>query len=103
MADEVLRGCRLDCDGFLSAPQQWSEQVAQALAEREGLRLRDEQWRVIRMLREHYVNTQTVPTMREVQQATGFSVRALFELFPAGGPLMQGVKIAGLPKPSGCK
>lgn len=27
----------------------------------------------------------------------------LFGLFSAGGPLIQGVMIAGLPKPSGCK
>lgn len=95
--------CQLDADGFLIALKEWNEEIAQVLAEGEGLKLSETHWRVIHFLRDSYANSKTVPSMREIRQATGLSVRDLFQLFPAGGPLMQGVKIAGLPKPSGCK
>lgn len=95
--------CRLDSDGFLESPQEWSESIAETLAEGDGLMLADSHWQVIRFLRDHYSRRKTVPSMRDLRLATGLSVAQLFRLFPAGGPLMQAVKIAGLPKPSGCK
>lgn len=95
--------CQLDADGFLTAPKEWNKQAAQVLAESEGLKLSETHWLVIRFLRDSYIKSKTVPSMRDIRESTGLSVRDLFSLFPAGGPLMQGVKIAGLPKPSGCK
>lgn len=95
--------CPLDGDGFLAQPDEWTEQAAVLLAEGDGLRLGEAHWQVIRCLRDHFDRKRTAPTMRDLRLATGLSTRELFALFPAGGPLMQGVKIAGLPKPSGCK
>lgn len=93
----------LDSDGFLTAPQDWHGEIARTLARNDGLELGEAHWKVIRFLRSHYDKAKTVPTMREVCQGTSCSTRELFALFPTGGPLMQGVKIAGLPKPTGCK
>lgn len=102
-AEQEWKPCPLDSDGFLTAPQEWHAEIARTLARNDGLELDEAHWKVIRFLRSHHDKAKTVPTMREVRQGTGCSTRDLFALFPAGGPLMQGVKIAGLPKPTGCK
>lgn len=101
--DRHEHACSMDSDGFLASPREWREEVARTLARGDRLELTEPHWTVIRFLRRHHERANTVPTMREVREGTGYSTRELFDLFPAGGPLMQGVKIAGLPKPTGCK
>ncbi|HLB50433.1 MAG TPA: TusE/DsrC/DsvC family sulfur relay protein [Anaerolineales bacterium] len=76
----------VDADGFLTAPEQWDDEVARTLAYRDGVELTDAHWKVIRFLRSEYERVRMVPTMREVRQGTGYSTRDLFGLFPAGGP-----------------
>ena len=101
--EKAVQCYRLDQDGFLSAHQGWDEAVAAFLAHQDGLELSETHWQIIRYFRQYFVQTKTIPSMRDLRNKTGLSVSELFRLFPAGGPLMQGVKIAGLPKPSGCK
>lgn len=95
--------CPLDQDGFLTNPEAWDEATAIRLAAQDHLELSLAHWTVLHFLRRYYVERKTAPIMREVRQGTALPVAELFRLFPLGGPLMQGAKLAGLPKPSGCK
>jgi len=47
----AVLGVPTDDEGYLVDPQDWSEAVAAALAEREGLQLTDLHWQVLRFMR----------------------------------------------------
>jgi len=102
----------LDCDGkrlelneegFLEHPEEWSETVALALAsDQEGLHtLSEEHWKVVRFIREHWLQANMAPMVRALCKGTGVPLRQMYELFPSG-PAKGACKIAGLPKPDGC-
>jgi dissimilatory sulfite reductase related protein len=90
-------------EGFLVDPQKWNETVALALAKaEEGLEgLTEEHWSVIKVIREHYLQTNMAPMVRAICKATGLPLRRIYELFPSG-PAKGACKLAGLPKPDGC-
>jgi len=90
-------------EGFLVDPQKWNEAVAVALAKaEEGLtELTDEHWSVIKVIREHYQQTNLAPMVRAICKSTGLPLRRIYELFPSG-PAKGACKLAGLPKPDGC-
>lgn len=95
----------LNENGYLLEQDQWSEDVARALAEKEGLTLSDRHWDVIHYLREEYFdNNSNQPNNRVMAKAmsakwNGEKVNAstLFDLFP-GTPSKQAGLIAGLPE-----
>ncbi|MDH7511701.1 MAG: TusE/DsrC/DsvC family sulfur relay protein [Clostridiales bacterium] len=90
-------------EGFLIHPEDWSEDVAAALArEEEGIDcLTEEHLSVIRFIRQYYLENNLAPMVRSVCKATGFPLRHIYELFPSG-PAKGACKVAGLPKPDGC-
>ena len=90
-----------DEEGYLSDPAAWSEALAEALAEREGIVLTEKHWDVIRFCRAKGLETGKAPTLRQISQGTGVSTKELFQLFPKG-PAKRIAKIAGLGKPAGC-
>ncbi len=97
----------LDDDGFLMDFDAWDEEVAKWFAEKEGIELTDEHWKIIYFLRDYYKKYQIAPAIRllvkEVQKAFGpdKDLKYVYKLFPQG-PAKQACKIAGLPKPTGC-
>jgi tRNA 2-thiouridine synthesizing protein E len=97
----------LDENGFLKDWQKWNEDVAKALAEKEGIELTEEHWEIINFLRDYYQKYQIAPMIRilvkEVQKNLGADkdLKYIYKLFPSG-PAKQACKIAGLPKPTGC-
>ena len=97
-----------DSEGYLTDLSQWSEDLATALAEKEGLNLSDSHWEVINFLRTSFQDTGTVPNMRQLTKAFTKSFgpekgssKYLYGLFPYG-PAKQACRIGGLPKPTGC-
>ena len=89
-------------EGYFTNPDQWTEAMASALAQEEGLgELSDGHWKVINFLRQDYKEKGTMPTIRRVKNAGGIPTKELYDLFP-GGPLKISSKIAGLPKPASC-
>lgn len=97
-----------DSEGYLTDLSLWSEDLATALAEKEGLQLGDSHWEVINFLRTSFQDTGTVPNMRQLTKAftKAFgpekgSSKYLYGLFPYG-PAKQACRIGGLPKPTGC-
>lgn len=93
----------LNQEGFLEHPEEWSDEVAAALASAaEGIeQLTEEHWAVINFIRQFYLDNNLAPMVRKVCQTTGFPLKRIYELFPSG-PAKGACKVAGLPKPDGC-
>lgn len=94
--------------GWLEDCRVWNEAIAQAIAQAEGVTLTDEHWDVIREARAYFEEYGLVAEqrvfMRLMKEKFGperASQQYLYQLFPHG-PLKQGNKIAGLPRPKGC-
>jgi TusE/DsrC/DsvC family sulfur relay protein len=92
----------LDAEGFLTDPQQWNEQLAEAIAHENGIpELTDRHWLVVKFMRERFLTTGTAPSIRSLGKESGVPIKELYQLFPKG-PAKLAAKIAGIPKPKGC-
>jgi TusE/DsrC/DsvC family sulfur relay protein len=92
----------VDEDGFMQEPDQWSEDVAKALATTEDVaELTEEHWKVVNYLRDYYKQFGIAPMIRKLCKETGFPLKKIYELFPSG-PAKGACKVAGLAKPTGC-
>lgn len=98
----------LDKHGFLIDRQAWTTVLATAFAADEGIKLEDEHWEVIHLLREYFEEFDASPANRALVKyvklklgpSKGSSIY-LMSLFP-GSPARVGSRIAGLPKPKNC-
>ncbi|HDT0557911.1 TPA: sulfurtransferase TusE [Klebsiella pneumoniae subsp. pneumoniae] len=97
-----------DSEGYLKDTNQWSEAMAEVIAAQEGITLAVEHWKVVRFVREFYLEFNTSPAIRMLVKAMANKFgeekgnsRYLYRLFPKG-PAKQATKIAGLPKPVKC-
>ena len=96
------RPVEVDAEGFLADPEQWNEQIAQAIAAQNGIpALTERHWLVVRFMRRRYLDTGTAPSIRSLGKESGVPVKELYELFPKG-PAKLAAKIGGIPKPKGC-
>ena len=91
----------VDDEGFMTQYDQWDETVGAALAQAIGVDMTDENWGVIKFLRDDYKVQGETPTIRRVSTAGGVDTKRLFTLFPKK-PAKKMAYIAGLPKPHGC-
>lgn len=94
---------RFDAEGYLIDPTDWTDDVALAVARREGVDLGDRHWEVIRFMRASYEEHRIAPDSRHVVrhlvERYGPEARnLLFELFPYGYP-GQACRIAGMKRP----
>jgi tRNA 2-thiouridine synthesizing protein E len=92
----------LDKEGFLWRPEDWTEEVAVALAAECGIEpLTDLQWRVVRFLREYFFCNGRAPLNRDIKAGLGISLMELECTFPGG--IRHGARrVAGLPNPRTC-
>ncbi|QOF66779.1 TusE/DsrC/DsvC family sulfur relay protein [Actinobacillus sp. GY-402] len=97
-----------DPAGYLMDLNQWTPDVARAIAEKEGIVLTDAHWEVIDFVRDFYLEYKTSPAIRMLVKAMAKKLgeekgnsRYLQRLFP-DGPAKQATKLAGLPKPAKC-
>jgi len=102
------RDIELDDNGFLLDLADWSDAVAIALAEQEGLSLNEAHFEVIHALRQFHAQYQLSPAMRPLVKYIGQQLGKdkgsslyLLSLFP-GSPAKLASKLAGLPKPDNC-
>jgi dissimilatory sulfite reductase related protein len=92
----------VDAEGFLTDPEQWNEQIAQAIARDHGItELTERHWLVIRFMRGRYLATGSAPSVRSLGKESGVPIKELYQLFPKG-PAKLAAKIGGIPKPKGC-
>jgi tRNA 2-thiouridine synthesizing protein E len=97
-----------DEEGYLRQLDDWNHEVANKLAEAEGITLSSEHWELIDVIRDFYADFEHSPAMRPLVKAVkiklgdekGKSIY-LMKLFP-GSPAKLLAKIAGLPKPDNC-
>ncbi|MDR6178134.1 MULTISPECIES: TusE/DsrC/DsvC family sulfur relay protein [unclassified Pseudomonas] len=98
----------LDPEGYLRDLSQWSPDVAQQLALKEGIELTERHWQVLQALRAFYAQFQLSPANRPLikyiaqtlgpELGTSLQLNLLFK----GAPAKLGAKLAGLPKPDNC-
>ncbi|GIV67204.1 TusE/DsrC/DsvC family sulfur relay protein [Caldilinea sp.] len=92
----------LDAEGFLTDPNQWTPEIAEAMAEEEGIApLTERHWKVINWVREEAARTGEFPSLRAISKRSGVDTKELYELFPKG-PARKIARCAGYPKPKGC-
>ncbi len=98
----------VDQDGYLKNLQEWTPQIASAIALQENLQLTEDHWEIIYLLQAFYGDFQISPAMRALVKYTekklgqdkGKSIY-LMSLFPPS-PAKIASKIAGLPRPANC-
>ncbi|MEB0042090.1 TusE/DsrC/DsvC family sulfur relay protein [Pseudomonas sp. MH10] len=98
----------LDKDGFLVDLNDWSSEVATAIAEQEGIALNADHWEILHLLRTFYAEFQLSPATRPLIKYTALKLGPekgnsmhLNRLFN-GTPAKLAAKLAGLPKPTNC-
>ena len=92
----------VDAEGFLSDPEQWNAEIAQAIAAENGIsELTERHWLVVRFMRNRYLASGTAPSIRTLGKESGVPIKELYQLFPKG-PAKLAAKIGGIPKPTGC-
>jgi dissimilatory sulfite reductase related protein len=104
MAEKTIAGVTVEVDegGFLLKAEQWTKEIAVAIAQEEGIDpLTEQHWQVIEYMRKVKQETGESPTVRKISKQSGIDTKVLYSLFP-GGPGKKAAKIAGVPKPVGC-
>ncbi|MCB0075825.1 MAG: TusE/DsrC/DsvC family sulfur relay protein [Anaerolineales bacterium] len=98
----TLQDVSLDTEGFMVDPNAWNPEIAEALAEEEGLApLNERHWAVIDFVRKDWGETGESPTLRRITKQSGVNTKELYALFPKG-PAKKVARVAGLGKPKGC-
>ncbi|WP_415915219.1 TusE/DsrC/DsvC family sulfur relay protein [Pseudomonas lundensis] len=98
----------LDKDGYLADLNDWSPEVATALAVQNDIELTPDHWEILQLLRNFYDEFQLSPATRPLIKYTALKLGAekgnslhLNRLFN-GTPAKLAAKLAGLPKPTNC-
>ena len=111
MVDLVLSGHRriaVDKDGYLRTLTDWDAEVAEALAQSEGLSLSPAHWEIISVVQVFYQQTGLSPATRALvklvaQEAGADKGKSLYLMKLFGGkPALTVSKLAGLPRPANC-
>jgi tRNA 2-thiouridine synthesizing protein E len=89
------------------APQGWSQEDAQSVAQKQGISLTDDHWSVIRAVQEYFAkHDKPERNRREITDALDelFHIKGglkyLYRLLP-GGPVTQACQLAGIQPPAG--
>ncbi|MDX1535163.1 MAG: TusE/DsrC/DsvC family sulfur relay protein [Candidatus Spechtbacterales bacterium] len=90
----------VDENGHLVNPEDWSKEIASAIAKDMGIELTDKHWELIEYLRKEAENNESM-SIRKVGKSGIVTIKEFYNLFPRG-PLKNASKIAGLPKPESC-
>ena len=96
------REVHINEEGFMTDPTEWSDDIAEVLANQIGIdTLTEDHWKVLRFIREDFDAQGETPTLRRVSTVGGVPTKELYTLFPKK-PARKMAYVAGLPKPKGC-
>jgi TusE/DsrC/DsvC family sulfur relay protein len=90
-----------DGDGYLESMDDWTPEIAKAMAEADNYELNEEKWAHIMKAREFYEEFGTVPPIRKFAKYIEQDQKEVFDLWMTG-PMKPITKYGGLPKPTGC-
>jgi len=90
-----------DGDGYLTDMNDWTPEIARAMAAADEVELDDEKWEQILKAREYFENNNVVPPIRKFAKYLGADQKAMFKMWMTG-PMKPITKYGGLPKPTGC-
>lgn len=90
-----------DAEGYLSNKDDWSEELANEIAQELGVQLGDDHWKVIQAARAIEGESGSSPGLRKISKRSETPIKAIYQLFP-DGPAKLIAKIAGIPKPKSC-
>jgi tRNA 2-thiouridine synthesizing protein E len=96
-----LAELNVDGEGFLVNRDDWNEDIARELAQRDGMEVDDKIMHYITEARAMYDNDGVVPPIRIFAKAQGVTTKELYDVFKKG-PMKLICKWGGLPKPTGC-
>ena len=88
-------------EGYLINPEEWTEEIAETMAWRDGIELTADHWELLRFVRAWYTEHGVAPSPRDVGlflKRQGHSGARLHELFPYGY-VGQVCRIAGMKRP----
>ncbi len=92
-----VKALPLDDQGFLVDRRLWNRNLAQQLADRDGLgQMTETQWMIIDFIRDKYFRLGAMPPMRNMCRKLGLNREAVQKCFGSCRSLWQ---IAGLPNP----
>jgi tRNA 2-thiouridine synthesizing protein E len=102
MATRSFAGVTVEVDeeGYLTDSAQWTKEMAEEIAQEEGIALTDEHMVVIGYIRKKVAAGEGL-TIRGINKSGLVDARTFYQLFP-GAPLKKATKIAGVPKPISC-
>ncbi|CAL4324827.1 Sulfurtransferase TusE [Buchnera aphidicola (Neophyllaphis podocarpi)] len=93
---------------YLDIYLQWNKKKAIDIAKKELISMNKNHWEIIFLLRKFYKEFNFTPNIRmfinfarKILKTEKINSIYLFKLFPKG-PIHQGSKISGIPKPSRC-
>jgi tRNA 2-thiouridine synthesizing protein E len=90
-----------DGDGYLTDMNQWTPEIARAMADADNFDLSDDRWEQVLKAREYYEDHSVVPPIRKFAKYLGADQKQMFKLWLTG-PMKPITKYGGLPKPTGC-
>lgn len=90
-----------DGDGYLQDRDIWSEAIAKAMADVDGVTIDENKWNQILKAREYYEEFGVVPPIRKFAKYVGVDQKDMFSQWMTG-PMKPITKYGGLPKPTGC-
>ena len=90
-----------DGDGYLQSMDDWTLDIAHAMAQSDGIELTEAQWEQVMKAREYYEDHAVVPPIRKFAKYIGEDQKVLFKQWMTG-PMKPITKYGGLPKPTGC-
>lgn len=98
----------LDKDGYLRDHTRWNDDIATALAARDGIVLTGAHWEILHALRRFHARFELSPATRPLLKYLGQELGPekatslyVMQLFP-GTPAKTIARLAGLPKPPNC-
>ncbi len=97
MQDQAAVLFEFDEDGLLRHPQQWTEDMAEAIAMHDGLGpLTADHWKVIHALRSYHAEFGVAPAISHLCRTLGLDKHCGHDLFHT---CMIAWRVAGLPNP----
>ena len=90
-----------DGDGYLVDMNNWTPEIARAMAEADQVEIDDTKWEHILKAREYYDEFSVVPPIRKFAKYVGEDQKEMFKMWMTG-PMKPITKYGGLPKPTGC-